>query len=309
MKISIVTPCFDRAKFLDETIRSVIFQKGDFDIQYIIQVSGNDAEVDRVLSKWELSFAEGIEGINCNNLEFLVVREDDRNMYDGLNRGFEKANGDLFAWINSDDLYHNGAFQTVVDIASNYSDVYWLSGIPNSFNSVSSRTGYDKEPPVYSREFIRRGYYRIENLNDGFNWIAQDSCFWRRDLWNAAGSRLDDTKGLAADFYLWMEFARHADLVKVNSFLGGYRFHGDQFTGDPDAYLKYLPDLRELPKNYRMLRNLTKRYSSLRRLLFNRRRGSPFLPLCRIEWDWLIGRRLEWSFEEDRWKIYHHPIF
>ena len=309
MKISIVTPCFDRATYLDETIESVVSQKGEFDIQYIIQFSGADSKVDQVLQKWESKYSNSAIEIGCSSLEFVVIREADRNMYDGINRGFDKVDGDIYAWINSDDLYHPGAFQTVSEIARDYTDVYWISGIPNSFNARSSRTGYDSTPIVYSREFIQRGYYRIENLKEGFNWIAQDSCFWRKDLWNLAGGKLDDSKGLAADFHLWKSFARHADLVKVNSFLGGYRFHGDQFTGDPQAYVNCLPDWEAPSRTYSILRKLTIKYSFLRKLLFNKRKGRPILPLSRLDWDWLIGRRLEWSFEENRWNIYYHPIF
>ena len=81
----------------------------------------------------------------------------------------------------------------------------------------------------------------------GFNWVQQESTFWRRSLWEKAGGRLDDRFKYAADFFLWREFAKHTDLVKVSSFLGGYRSHGDQVTGDPEVYRDELPGVGKPP--------------------------------------------------------------
>ncbi len=230
MKISIITPCHDRADYLDATIASVMNQAGDFSIQYIIQNAGESPEVRRILDRWQDEVATGRFSAGCRHIDLHIHHEPDGGMYEGINRGFTHADGEVTAWINSDDLYHPGAFQTVSEIFGEYAGVHWLAGIPNFFNSRGSRSGFDPFTKAYSREFIRRGLYRIENTDTGFGWIPQDCCFWRRDLWNKAGGRLDESLRYAADFKLWQEFARHADLVKVQSFLGGYRYHGDQFT-------------------------------------------------------------------------------
>jgi hypothetical protein len=60
--------------------------------------------------------------------------------------------------------------------------------------------------------------------------IQQESTFWRRDLWEQAGGRLATEFDYAADFDLWMRFAKHADIYSVTVPLAGFRRHGDQKT-------------------------------------------------------------------------------
>jgi len=60
--------------------------------------------------------------------------------------------------------------------------------------------------------------------------IQQESTFWRRDLWEQAGGRLETEFDYAADFDLWMRFAKHADIYSVMVPLPGFRRHGDQKT-------------------------------------------------------------------------------
>jgi len=308
MKISIVTPSFDRADYLDDTIESVLTQAGDFALEYVIQNAGNSAAVRDILDRWERAVAAGSFRPRCRELRFAVMHERDSGMYEGINRGFARCSGDIMAWVNSDDLYHPAAFQTVTEALAQNPDARWIAGIANSFNSRGSRAGFDKFPPAYSREFVRRGLYRIENLGWGMNWIPQDCSFWRADLWRAAGGRLDESYKYAADFQLWHAFAEHAELVKLNSFLGGYRFHGNQITADPQRYLAELPPNPGMPAGWCRLYRALAHLPSTRRLVFNARRGKPLLPLLRLEWEWLFGPTIGWSFASSRWETTLSPI-
>lgn len=303
MKISIVTPTFKRATYLNETIESVFNQKGDFSIEYIVQDGGSGPEVLNVLRDWETQVKKRRFSPRCSDISFKYFVEKDRGMYDALNRGFFKSNGDVLAWINSDDMYHANAFNAAAQIFEKFPDVNWITGIPNSFNRYGSRTGWDLYPPAYSREFIRRGYYDVKFRDYGFNWIQQESTFWRRSLWEKAGGRLVDRCKYAADFILWQEFARHSDLVKVCSFLGGYRLHGDQVTGDPDMYRQELPDVGRPPVGLKFLNKVFRNFPFSRRLFFNRAKGFPFSHLLGLKWQWLRGRIIEWDYRDNTWKI------
>jgi glycosyltransferase involved in cell wall biosynthesis len=308
MKISIVTPSFDRADYLKDTIESVLTQAGDFDLEYVIQNAGESAAVREILDRWESKLASGAFQPRCRALRFLVVHERDSGMYDGINRGFARCSGDIMAWVNSDDLYHPKAFQTVTEAFSQNPAAHWVVGIANSFNARGSRAGFDKFPPAYSREFVRRGLYRIENLSWGMNWIPQDCSFWRADLWRAAGGRLDERYKYAADFQLWHAFAEHTELVKLNSFLGGYRFHGNQITADPQRYLSELPPNPGMPAGWCRLYKVLGHLPSTRGLVFNASRGKPLLPLLQLEWEWLSGPTISWSFASARWETTLSPI-
>lgn len=114
------------------------------------------------------------------------------------------------------------------------------------------RTGFDRSPEVYLRKYIEAGYYDVEFLEWGFNWIQQESTIWKRVLWDRCGG-LDLAYKYAADFHLWQNFARHADMVRVQSFIGGFRVHGDQITANPGVYRAELSQMRRPPEGLKTL--------------------------------------------------------
>ena len=304
MKFLIVTPSFNRATYLNETIESVLSQQGNFEIEYVIQDGGSTSDVIDILKKWEVNLKTGAFVPRCNKINFHWYSEKDSGMYDAIMRGFAKGSGgDIMAWINTDDKYHSRSFQTVTQIFSKYQDVYWLTGIPNSYNEYGGKAGIDLFPKAYSREFIKRGYYDVHYLKYGFNWIQQESSFWRRSLWEKIGEKMDADKKYAADFYLWQSFAKHADLVKVYSFLGGYRCHEDQVTADPGKYRRELKIVPNPPKGLRLLFLLFTFIPVSRRLFYNKRKGYGLFKLLRLQWDWMVGRTVRWSFSDRDWKL------
>jgi glycosyltransferase involved in cell wall biosynthesis len=264
--------------------------------------------VQKILEKWGRDIKQGKFLPRCRDIKFKYFVEEDRGMYDALNKGFAKTSGEVLAWINSDDMYHPYAFSTAARIFEAYPDVAWITGIPNSYNFYGGRAGCDIFPPAYSREFLRRGYYDVKFRKYGFNWIQQESTFWRRSLYEAAGGKIDDRFKYAADFYLWQEFAKHADLVKVASFLGGYRFHGDQVTGEPHAYREELPDTGKPPAGLLVLKSIMRNFPYTKKLFYNRAKGFPLINLLGLEWDWLRGRVIEWSYPDKKWKIRSTPV-
>lgn len=309
MKFAIVTPSFNRHRFLDATIESVVTQAGDFEIDYVIQQAGDNPEVERILGAWEARFADGSVAPRCRGIRFRVIRERDSGMYDGINRGFARAEGDVMAWINSDDLYHPGAFAAVRDVLERHSSVLWLVGIPNSINMAGTVAGCDPWPIAYSREFIARGLHRIENHRYRLNWIPQDSVFWRRELWTAAGGQLDTNLRYAADFALWCEFARHAELVRAGAMLGAYRFHGDQVTAEPKRYTDEIGRSPLPPAGWRLLALLRFATPLTERVIFGHRLTHPLLRLLGLRWEWVVGHSAVWSHERQAWELFLNPIF
>lgn len=308
MKFSIVTPSFDRPEFLDATIESVVSQAGDFEIDYVIQQASENSEVESILARWERKLGGGGYASKCRALRFRVFRESDNGMYDGINRGFAKTDGDVMAWINSDDIYHPGAFAAVEEIFRTYPQVYWLVGIPNAINTYGTLTGYDAFPRAYSREFISRGLHRGENHRFRLNWIPQDSTFWRRDLWEAVGGRLNASLRYAADFQLWQSFAKHAELVKVQAMLGAYRFHGAQITAEPKRYLAEIGPPPPVPFGWKLLATLQRASPLTESIVFGKRITPRILRLLGLRWEWSVAHTAVWSYSEQRWALYLNPV-
>lgn len=213
LKISIVTVVFNGARYLEETINSVLNQTYK-NIQYIIIDGGStDGSVD-IIKKYE------------DRLDYWVS-EKDKGMYDGLRKGFAKVNGDVCAYINSDDFYPPTAFETVAQIFREHQNIKWLRGMGVRYSVNSSIVGAGRPFPE-TRNSIKKYL---------FGAIAQESCFWRTELnqyvdWNKFASFR-----LAGDHYVWYCFADHADLYVVNCWIGGHRRHPGQLSGDMNKYL------------------------------------------------------------------------
>jgi len=308
MKISIVTPTFNRADYLAATIESIVSQKGDFELEYIVQDGGSGREVLEILERWQARIAAGDFRPGCRQLQFSYFSEPDTGMYDAINKGFARASGDVLAWLNSDDMYHPYALQTVARVFGKFANIDWITGIPNAFNESGSRVGFDTFPAAYSRKYLGMGYYDVRYVASGFNWIQQESTFWRRSLWERAGAKLDSGYRYAADFHLWKEFSRHTDLVKVYSFLGGFRGHGNQITADPALYNGELDSIPPPPAGLGFLRRLLHNFPWLRKLFFNRWKGVPLLPLLGLQFPDMTGRTVVWSFRDNDWVVRRRAI-
>ena len=143
-------------------------------------------------------------------------------MYDAIIKGFKHATGDIFAWLNSDDMYMPWACEVVASVMSKTS-VKWCTGIPSVYNERGVQFGLPKRVPVYPRRYIRLGY--MDGRVSGF--IQQESTFWAKELWDKCGMVIKGYK-MAGDFHLWKEFAKYESLVTVDSVISGFRVHAGQ---------------------------------------------------------------------------------
>lgn len=230
MRFSIVTPCFNGAQFIDETIMSVVAQAGPFAIRYHVQDGGStDGTLDK-LARWQ-ALLGGAFPLLCRGVEFTYASAPDRGMYDAIGAGFARCGeSDAMAWINADDRFEAGAFHLVTTLLSRFHNIDWLCGRPAYLDENGAVVGVLPLAPL-PRKAVAAG------LLDGrySRFIQQEGTFWRPRLWQAAGG-VGTAFRLAGDFDLWRRFARHADPVAVDSILGCFRRHGAQATVDMLPY-------------------------------------------------------------------------
>ncbi len=217
MTLSIVTPSFNQAAFLDEAMRSVLDQD-HAPLEYIVVDGGStDGSADIIRR-------------HAPRLAWWTSEPDD-GQYDAINRGFARSTGEVMGWLNSDDKLCPWALSVVAEIFETLPEVEWLTSLAPLRWDARGRA----VRCLPQRGFSRAGFLAGENLpgRGGFStgWIQQESTFWRRSLWERAGGRVGAEFKLAGDFDLWARFWKHAELVGVETPLGGFRFHGDQKTG------------------------------------------------------------------------------
>jgi glycosyltransferase involved in cell wall biosynthesis len=204
-KISIVTPSFEQGRFLDRTIYSVVTQNYP-SLEYVVQDGGstdNTVDVlrrfDRLLTGW--------------------TSEQDAGQADAINRGFARTNGEIMAWLNSDDLLLPGALAVVARYFAQHPEADVVYGNRIMIDESDGQIGAWVLPKHDDRALTLADY------------VPQETLFWRRRIWNAVGGFVDTEFKFAVDWDLLLRF-RHAGakIVHVPRFLGAFRVHADQKT-------------------------------------------------------------------------------
>jgi len=223
--ISIVTPSHNQGAFLAETIESVIGQEGDFFIDYIVVDGGSSDNSVDVIKDYDARLHNGEWPVKCRGITYRWVSERDKGQTDALTKGFRMSQGEILAWLNSDDTYLPGALQTAVDFFRDYSNTGFMYGAANYT---------DAEGAVI-------GSYRTEEFDLGklasANIICQPAAFFRRDPFEAVGG-LDSTLDFVMDLDLWIRIGRRFPCRYVPRLLATYRLHETSKTINGDTLLK-----------------------------------------------------------------------
>ena len=202
--ISIITPSYNQAHFIEDTIKSVLEQNYP-KLEYIVQDGQSTDNTAQVVEKYD------------QHLQFYS--EADKGQGNAINMGFQKATGKIMAWLNSDDLLLPGTLSYVAEYFQKNPQVDVIYGHRIIINENNLETGRWVLPP------------HDDKMLQWADYVPQETMFWRRELWEKAGGYIDESFQFAIDWDLILRFRKAgATFSRVPRFLGAFRVHLQQKT-------------------------------------------------------------------------------
>jgi glycosyltransferase involved in cell wall biosynthesis len=205
-KISIVTPSYNQAEFIERTIESVLAQNYP-ELEYIVIDGGSTDGSTDIIKKY------------ASQLSFWIS-EPDKGQSDAINKGFKKATGDLFCWINADDVLFPDSLKKVAEAYGKRPDVDIVTGNVAYIDELDYVTRYIKVPRT------RWSFYRF-----GVGYFSAPSVFFKRSLYEQVEG-LDINLHYSMDIDIWHKFRlAGAKVYHVKEYLGGFRVYASSKTG------------------------------------------------------------------------------
>lgn len=223
--VSIVTPSYNQAAYIEQTLLSVLNQ--DYpNIEYIVIDGGSTDGSRSIIERY------------ADRLSYWVS-EPDRGHPHAVNKGFRQATGEILAFLNSDDLYMAGTVRQAVNALQDHPEAGMVYGDGYLIDSE----GQLLDPHYY------RSFSLLELLCNDV--LLQPTVFMRREIFEQIGG-LEEAYPLVFDHVLWIRFAAIAPIVHVPSIWAVERTHSDaktaaraaEFVGDTE---QFLADAEEQP--------------------------------------------------------------
>jgi len=200
-KISVITPSFNQAQYLERTLRSVLDQ-GYPNLEYIVIDGGSTDGSVEIIRRY------------ADRLAFWVS-EPDRGQTDAINKGLRRASGEWVAWQNSDDIYYPGSFHDLPALAAKHPKASLITGDMMLID--------EHDRALRDIRYVKPSYRAL--LAEGML-LANQAAFWRRDVHEQIGF-LDEEFLCSFDYEWFLRLAQHAEGIHVARVWGALRLHGE----------------------------------------------------------------------------------
>jgi glycosyltransferase involved in cell wall biosynthesis len=193
--VSVITPSYNQAQYIRDTIVSVKNQQFNNISHIIIDGESDDGTVDILRQHEEIDW----------------ISESDRGQTHAINKGFDRADGDIVGWLNSDDLYvYKDTIESIVEIfEETHADIVFGHAITIGPSNELLRSHYI--PKLNIRKLKRNCY------------IIQPSVFFRRNI--IKNNKLNENRNYSMDYEYWLDLAEQYDWYRYNNIISADRNH------------------------------------------------------------------------------------
>lgn len=214
MKISIVTPSYNQAQFIERTIMSVLSQNHP-DLEYIVIDGGSTDGTVEILKKY--------------SDKIIWKSEKDNGQSDAINKGLKIATGDIVAYLNSDDTYEPGALKKIAEFFQNppagEPDKKWVYG---KCKIIDENDKEIRKPITAYKNLLLKNYNYSKLLSENF--ISQPATFWKRELLNKIGY-FNEAEHFCMDYEYWLRIGKKYPAGVINEYLANFRYHTTSKSG------------------------------------------------------------------------------
>lgn len=199
--VSVITPSFNQAPFIEETIQSVLTQDYPHIEHIVIDGRSTDGTLE-ILKKYS-HLSE----------RFHFISEPDRGQSHAINKGLNMAKGEIIGWLNSDDLYLPGAIRTAVETLQHTPEWSMVYGKAYHINEKNE---------IINSYPVKQPFQRKSLFNSCI--ICQPAAFIRKTVFEAVGG-VDEGLNFCMDYDLWMRISKHFPIGYTEHFLAQSRLH------------------------------------------------------------------------------------
>ena len=205
--ITVVTPSLNQRPFIERTIESVL-EQGYGNVRHLVIDGGSTDGTLEVLEAAKERYGDS----------FDFVSEPDDGQAQAVNKGFERASGDIVGWLNSDDRYEPGCFEAVAAAFSDQPDCDVLYGRAHYVDEEDQLLGVYPTHPEFQWQTLAHECF-----------ICQPTVFLRRSVLDR-GFRLDEELQMCMDYDFWIRLGKELEVRFLDRVVASSRMYRDNKT-------------------------------------------------------------------------------